>query len=433
MRNDYSHIQGKDPRVTAELKIKNGAPRIFIDGEEMPPFMFFGNTEVNDWRNTLADEFKLAAKHGVHMHSMVMNIPLADEEDFSHFNETMEYVLKNDPEAKIFLRVNVPRQPLEAWKTNDADGLGVYEDNRQDIINIYHEKWIEQGTAGLVHLVRYIQSIERYDKSVIGYHLFPPGIGEWMSMMGHVSGVDTSPAATRRFNEYLTDKYKTDEAISRAWGKAVELGNIKIPIPPCNINIREDKNPKNKIFVDLRANPDIADLYDFISDFNIRMMDELSEAVKRATNFKSLVMNFYGYLFELGDPKTGHNSLGKLLKSPYVDILCSPIGYLDRMEGGYMSYMSPVDTILAAGKLWFVEDDTKTYLSPDDGKGEGDPFNHKVSNLENTLEIHRRNMLGIISRGTGIWWMDLWANGWLNSPEMWENNQKLIKTYLQYK
>ncbi len=189
------------------------------------------------------------------------------------------------------------------------------------------------------------------------------------------------------------DKYGSDQALSNAWKKNVLLGHVEIPSVPCNINFKENRNPENKLFINLKENPDISDVYDFISDFNIRMMDELSEVVKRATNFKSLVMNFYGYLFELGDSKTGHNSLYKLLKSPYVDILCSPIGYLDRIEGGYMSYMSPVDSVLKAGKLWFVEDDTKTCLAPDDGKNEEDPFNKKVSTLENTLIHNYKNYI----------------------------------------
>lgn len=143
-------------------------------------------------------------------------------------------------------------------------------------------------------------------------------------------------------------------------------------------------------------------------------------------------MHFYGYLFELGDPKTGHQALRQVLNSPYVDVLCSPVGYLDRLAGGALSLMAPVDSVHAHGKLWMVEDDTKTHLEPPSTEDYGDPFNHRIETAWDTAMIHKRNMAVILSRGLGVWWMDLWSHGWLRDEGIWENIESLCAFYQAY-
>lgn len=47
--------------------------------------------------------------------------------------------------------------------------------------------------------------------------------------------------------------------------------------------------------------------------------------------------------------------------------------------------------------------------------------------------IHKRNMAVILSRGLGVWWMDLWSHGWLRDEGIWENIEvalRLLSAYL---
>ena len=114
---------------------------------------------------------------------------------------------------------------------------------------------------------------------------------------------------------------------------------------------------------------------DFDEFRNVDMADVvalLCQTVKQAAPRK-LAVAFYGYPFEVA-PGTGRYAVqrasraGRLLKSPDVDVLCSPVSYLDRAAGGGGYFMAPVDSVHLHGKLWLVEDDTRTHLSaPDSG------------------------------------------------------------------
>ena len=58
----------------------------------------------------------------------------------------------------------------------------------------------------------------------------------------------------------------------------------------------------------------------------------------QATAGRKLVMFFYGYVFEFGAiangaGMSGHYALRQVLKSPDIDVLCSPISYFDRGLG----------------------------------------------------------------------------------------------------
>lgn len=79
-------------------------------------------------------------------------------------------------------------------------------------------------------------------------------------------------------------------------------------MPPNNVNFQEECRG---LFLDVEKQRDVLDVYDYISDLTARRIEELSEVIKRGTNGKSLVMHFYGYLFELGDPKTDTRRCGK--------------------------------------------------------------------------------------------------------------------------
>jgi hypothetical protein len=75
------------------------------------------------------------------------------------------------------------------------------------------------------------------------------------------------------------------------------------------------------------------------------------------------------------------------------------------------------------GKLWIVEDDTKTYLSPDDTP---DNYNPHIVGQQETVMVHRRNLFSALTHGCGISWMDLWGQGWLDSDSLWDEIESCL-------
>jgi len=142
-------------------------------------------------------------------------------------------------------------------------------------------------------------------------------------------------------------------------------------------------------------------------------------------------MFFYGYLHELAGSRAGLNHSGHLrwsrfLRNPDVDIFCSPIAYFDRQPGGTGHFMVPVDSLAAHGKLWFNEDDTRTFVTPEDA-GYG-----RCPTLWESQGVHQRNFAQIFPRRMGCWYMDLGNEGWVNHPSLWSNISKMREVWQKH-
>jgi hypothetical protein len=155
----------------------------------------------------------------------------------------------------------------------------------------------------------------------------------------------------------------------------------------------------------------------FTSDIMALAITGVAEAIKWLSNSKLLVGTSYGYTFEFATRNdSGHQALSKILQSPSIDVVAGPNSYSTRQAGGAGSFSSPVDSAHLNGKLWIVEDDTKTCLAQDETE---DAFNPKVASMQDTVSVLRRNASAAYVHGCGVCWMDLWGNGWLNSLEIW--------------
>jgi len=92
------------------------------------------------------------------------------------------------------------------------------------------------------------------------------------------------------------------------------------------------------------------------------------------------------------------------------------VSYLDRSAGGGGFFMAAVDSVKLHGKLWIVEDDTRTHLSTSEPG---------LADLRETAGVHARNF----ARGDGAWWMDLYGQGWLKDEAIWRHLGKLGDFY----
>jgi beta-galactosidase len=172
-------------------------------------------------------------------------------------------------------------------------------------------------------------------------------------------------------------------------------------------------------------------IIDFQAYQQIAMVEPLeliAGAIKEATNRTKIVTLFYGYYFEisglpLGPQSSGHLALARLLKCPDVDIVCSPISYGDRGHGGIGAFMVPVDSVRDRGKLWLNEDDTRTYLTPENS-GYG-----RVATPQHTRWVHQRNFAHLLPRRLACWYMDLGGIGWLAGQDIWDEINSLRTIY----
>jgi len=133
---------------------------------------------------------------------------------------------------------------------------------------------------------------------------------------------------------------------------------------------------------------------------------------KKACRGRYIVGGFYGYWLTAGwRPASwhdaGHHALHRVLQCPSVDFICDPYNYRDRGPGAPWTSQAPAAAIAAAGKLHLSEDDTRTFLTPDDA---GHAFG-RCPDRATTIGVLERNWAATVTRGGGLWWMEQ-GPGW---------------------
>lgn len=130
---------------------------------------------------------------------------------------------------------------------------------------------------------------------------------------------------------------------------------------------------------------------------------------------------FWGYIIHYGNVLRGHNAVGEVLDSPYVDFISSA-------GGGFTMASTPASAKLH-GKLWFTEGDIRTHKTTLMGNTMPNvlpPHNSRyidrqlwkgpetellgVSNL-------RKGAANVITRKCGIWYFDMFG-GWFDDPAL---------------
>jgi len=393
-------------------KLSESGPGFLINGTFYSPELFFVNSETSDDPAVVSSQIRLAAEHGVHIHSGVAYLPLKNAfgvRSFTSVQTLIKQILDSDPDGYILVRLQCV--PTNFWARTHPDEMAVYSDGSNGDVSFASREFWQDTVEALAALVQFLADPETIGGDrIIGLHIDK---GEWFNDAN--AGYDFSAPSKLAFREWLHERYQTAYALRAAWfSGTAEFETADIPKWPGTPASRKKEEvvlynrPRERRYVDYNA---------FTSDLMAQAISGVAEAIKWLSQGKLLVGASYGYTFEFATRNdSGHQALTKVLASPYVDIVAGPNSYTTRQAGGAGSFSSPVDSAHLHGKLWIVEDDTKTYLAADETE---DAFNPKVATIQDTVSVLRRNASAALVHGCGICWMDLWGNGWLNSPEIW--------------
>eukprot|EP01046_Picozoa_sp_COSAG06_P034220 COSAG06_NODE_3567_length_5177_cov_13.422804_2_plen_240_part_00 len=146
----------------------------------------------------------------------------------------------------------------------------------------------------------------------------------------------------------------------------------------------------------------------FFADTVAHAIETLATAAKKVSGGKLMTISFYGYLMGLADSRlagSGHLALHRLLRFPDLDAIASPYMYnhlvRNNSEGPLLPH-GPWDAAPPHGKVWIVEDDSRTSLaSPTPLKFTED--------AAGDFDLMRRNVLTSLLRGNIIYFYDLGA------------------------
>ena len=409
------------PRVTATLAVQTrGLSKIRVNGADHAPYFFFVNTETARDGETVDAQIREAAANGIHLFSGIMYLPFRNaygDRSFGPIDALVSQVLAADPDAYILPRLQFV--PTNYWARTHPDQMSDYSNGFEGDVSLASAEFWADCVDALDALVAHFNdpSTPGGDR-VIGFHL---DRGEWF--YDATSGYDQSTLNQTAFQNWLHAKYQNLYALRAAWHDG-EVTFEDAPIPAWPGVAAVLKKTDTPLYSTQREGrwPDYAL---FSSDMVAEIISGLAEAIKTLSQNRLLVAASYGYTLEFaGRNDSGHLALGKLLQSPHLDIVAGPNSYSGRGVGSPSAFSAPLDSVALRGKLWLVEDDTKTFLADTETD---DTYNPKIASGADTQAIHQRHFGAALAHRAGVTWMDLWGQGWLSSPDIWRELGSLTR------
>lgn len=372
--------------------------------------------------SVLEEQVKLAAASGINMVSFMFSQKTWMKEDgtydWSTIDSICDSILRANPNALI-----IPRPKIDAekwWLDANPDERIVWKKNQGvqprigwDWATTSSRKYREAACEVLAKTIEHLEA--KYGSSIAGYHPAGQNTQEWFTPNTWLRGYTGYAKADHiAFRRWLTKKYRSNKALKKAWNdESVTFFQVEVPSPEERDASMNEPLIKNRKLIDFN---------EFVQDEMTDTILALAKTARKATQGKKLIYFFYGYSYEFssvakGPAASAHYSLRRLLDSPDIDVICSPISYFDRQPGGGCCCMLNAESVEAAGKIYLYEDDTRTHLAI----GSTAPGHESGSDtLQDTQHLLLRNTAQCAIRNFGTWWMDLGAAGWFNSPAIWK-------------
>ncbi len=366
--------------VISEIRSENGAEYIYVNGKRIAPIAYTTYLSQNNRYADFAESgYKLYSvttffgtnrmNENTGLYVLGKGIFDGGTPDFSNFDNDIRKILDVCPDAMIFPRVNV--SPSETWEWLHEDelcdtGSASFPERRR--ASVSSDIWAEEIKKNLSSFIAHIEAMP-YRDNIIGYQIAGGNTEEWIAYDGNgYSG----KRSREKYAEYLKNSGISDS---------------------------EDE------------------YYKFLSLTVARRIIEFSKHIKELTEGKLIVGSFYGYTLELCHKTHAHCALGILLRSQYIDFICSPVSYADnRALGKEHAYMLPINSLKEHGKLYFAENDTRTHLSR--ALNDMPAYNRPIwfgPSKEDSLEILKMHFAKALTHGHAMWWFDMWG-GWYDDP-----------------
>ena len=408
---------------------KSGRPCLCVNGEWLPPLAYVtyrpDAAQYAAFRRAGCRLFGCgfyAGDQGINSFSGIRPFSSGfwlgpDTYDFTPVDKVLETILPPGEAVYALPRVylDVPRW----WEQQCPDEL--CRDVRGEPLrqSFSSARWRQDAAAVLQALIAHIEQ-SPFAERVIGYQVAAGGTEEWAyhrrfpEQMG-----DYSTVAREAFADFLAQKYGSEEALSRAWGRPVTWRTASVPRPSAR------RYAINGVLRDPTREQAVIDYYTF---HNVAVADSIAYLCRAVKEQKPdcLAGAFYGYTAEIPNEDVGHHALHRLLTVPEIDFFASPHSYLDcRSPGIDWPFMAPVDSALLHGKLWFIENDVRTHQTtllreqmpnsaPDNAMYDSGVWRGPQT-PEMGLSLMQKAAARLLTYPVGAWWFDMWG-GWFDDP-----------------
>ncbi|MBE6885658.1 MAG: hypothetical protein E7486_01810 [Ruminococcaceae bacterium] len=429
--------------VVAKVQMKNGTPRLMIDGKEVIPTMVSVNVNsTEEGVQTALRQIEKAKKGGVNL--VNIGIDVNGVRYVSMYVDKLYKLCKRiydvNPDAKLILRFAVNNTPQ--YVNVDDSALATINNGAIacNYCSLASDVWLEGAKKMARSLAQVVMSDEFIKKMVIAYQPAAGDAGEWFGPEYWNGGLDTSASNLSAFRNWLKAKYKNNQALQKAWGdSSVTLSTVQLPhfsdVPGM---MGGYSSTEQFIMTDVK-NQHMVDYLTYSNYRRAEVISEIGGVIKEETGGNSLVIFLYSYHTEVYNPSSNSFGVNYILESDNVDGFAGPVSYGDRNEGGIGAYMPFASAIAAAGKLWIDEGDYRTVyktaegINPvggnQDGVGDSMPF---IKTEAGVMEVLKRQQGKQMVYSTGTWYFDLVERGWFDSQDFWDQAGDLNALQMKY-
>ncbi|MHB0939940.1 MAG: hypothetical protein ACYDCO_05275 [Armatimonadota bacterium] len=410
---------------------------------DLPIFLYSAPGEIPATLHTPEREPQLAAMRdaGVHTYEVAWSLQTGwrapGECDFSSLDTGLADMARMDPRAQLLLRVDL-RAPAFWFERWPQDAVGYVLNPARDTtatgdldmeqgplrISLASARWRRETRAALRALVRHLRSSED-GRRVLGIMCACCTYGEW-HYWGFFHLPDVGPAMTAHFRRWVQRKYRSLEAVSRAWD--MPLADWESVRPPGRERLQNGPST-------FREGPYAAWTQDYIRCHQRLVADTLisfGRTVKEASDGQLLAGGFYGYFFHSPwRDEGGHLEYRRVVQSRWLDYLAGPQMYEIRARdlGGTGLDRGLVADVLRHGKIWFSEADTPTHLgrlmasfwrTPDE----------IAQTPADSIALIRRDAARAFTQGNRFWWYDFgrkFTGGEYLDPEIMSEIARLVR------
>ncbi|MBE6381213.1 MAG: hypothetical protein E7047_09830 [Lentisphaerae bacterium] len=416
----------------AQVVWNNDASGIAINGEPDVPMVFL--VGGNPWKEQVAHDVVQAGLNGVKF--MEYQFPSGKyiigpgQYDFSPIDRDIRRILVLNPDAALFVAMRFDL--LGKWARENPEEMIGYamtsekhwggQNGNFPSPSMASEKFQAEmqafGRAAIEHMKK-----QDYYKRIVAIRTSHGIFSEWHYYgMGGIMP-DNGPAMTKAFRKYLTGKYKTDEALQRAWFDSnVTLATATVPN-------EAERWGKKRFFRDpASADRKTLDYYECHENVVADTLLGFAKSVK-SVDPRLMVGAYYGYFFCMGYPAEGQTlMMDKVLSSPYIDFLSSPYSYdmASRQMGGDGLPRMLLSSFKRYKKLAIIEADERTHLTP-----RHEPYLSAATPEESVAIIRRETAIAWLN-GCAVQFLEFDARrgmkGWFDHPDIyrtWGEGQKM--------
>ena len=423
---------------------KNGRVFIEINGKIYPPMSATISNYDRDNEKVVIDKeyFKSLGESGIKLFFVASDTEWGHPGIHEKFVEECQAILDVVPDAYFIVRIGLnPPVGFLNDKKDDCFTLSngeirpvkvtsfSYGKDHEALYALPSKAWRSCTEKALLETIDFHRNSKVGDR-IVGYFLCAWATSEWYAHIPYEVGEaygDVSKATQIAFKEYLKEMYESEEDLQKAWNdEKVTFENACVPGRAERYYTHDyddllwDKDKyvahNGKLhgngtndgnFASLQKSKNAIDYHRFIHLVTADVQIQFAKVIKNAFNGNILTGAFYGGFgctdyFRCG---TAGATL-RILDSGYMDFLSTPGVYVNRQPGGFEGQRSIEDSYTLRNCFFFAEQDTRTHLENLHFRNLFDYYD-----IEDSINILKRDFGKVLSRGTYAWWFDQHLTG----------------------